>query len=144
MDVLAFTLLVLGIAGLVIWSRHLREAKQMRIRDHIHKERMIAMEKGVPMKDLGHEEMAAGLAPVDGNSEIHGSLARRNVIWIRFSALCLGLIFLFGGIGVAVSLSMVTDGEVKGMWPLGLIPTLIGFGLLLFYGLCRGYEQRLG
>jgi len=65
------------------------------------------------------------------------------MIWIRISALCFGLIFLFGGIGVAVGLTLVGDIEMKAMWPLGLIPALIGLGLLIFNGLSRGYEKKL-
>ena len=144
MEVLAYVLLVLGLVGLAIWGKHLREAKQMQIRKIIHEERMIAMEKGIPFEDLNHEGMARELEMMTDSTRLQESGARRQVMWIRVCALCFGLLFLFGGIGVVVGFPMIEDPEFQTMWPMGLIPSLIGLGLLLFYGLGRGYENRLG
>lgn len=143
MDVLAFTLLVLGLVALAIWSRHLRDAKQMQVRKIIHEERMRAMEKGIAIEDLVHEGMARELAQMTEGARIPGSDAKSYMMWIRVSTLCLGLLFLFGGIGVTASLPLVGDPEFQVMWPLGLIPALIGIGLLLFYGMSRGHEKKL-
>ena len=144
MDVLAAILLVLGLVALVVWSRHLREAKQMQIRKIIHEERMIAMEKGIPFETLDHEGMTRELAQMNEKTRMLESDMKRNVMWIRLSALCFGLLFLFGGIGIAAGFPLVGEAEIKEMWSVGLIPALIGIGLLLFNGLCRGYEKRLG
>ena len=143
MDVFAVILLVLGLVALAIWSRHLREAKQMQIRKIIHEERMRAMEKGIPVEDLDHEGMARELAQMNEGTRMQGSDANRNVMWIRISALCFGLIFLLGGAGVVAGFPLVGDPEFQTMWPMGFIPALIGLGLLLFHGLTRGYEKKL-
>jgi hypothetical protein len=143
MDMFAFTLLVLGLVALAIWSKHLREAKQMQIRNIIHKERITAMEKGISIEDLNHDGMARELAQMNEEARTQESGTKKKMMWIRVSSLCFGLIFLFGGIAVAAGFPLVEDVEVQGMWPLGLIPALIGLGLLLFNGLCRGYEKKL-
>jgi hypothetical protein len=56
--VFAVTVLVLGLVVPAIWRRHLRYAKQMQIRNIMHQERMIAMEKGISFDELSHENMA--------------------------------------------------------------------------------------
>jgi hypothetical protein len=140
MEVFAVILLVLGLGALAIWSKHLRDAKQMQIHKIIHEERMRAMEKGIPIEDLNNEGMARALAQMTEGARIPGSDPKSNIMWIRVSALCLGLLFLMGGIGVAAGFPLVGDAEIQMMWSIGFIPALIGFGLLLFYGLSRRYE----
>ncbi len=143
MDVLAVMLLILGLVALAVWSKHLRGEKQMQIRKIIHEERMTAMEKGISFEDLDHEAMAGELAEMNEKTGTCPSEDASYMMWIRVAALCFGLLFLLGGIGVAASFSLVDDAELQPMWPTGIIPALIGLGLLLFYGLCRGYEKKL-
>lgn len=143
MDLFAVILLILGIVALGIWSRQLRQRKQMQLRDIIHTERMRAMEKGVPFDSLDHEGMTQELAKMNEETQPMESNTNRSVLWIRLYALCLGLLFLFGGLAVVAGFPLVGDPEIKMMWPMGFIPGLIGLGLLLFYGLSRGYEKRL-
>ena len=143
MDVLAVILLILGLGALAVWNKHLREAKLTRIRDIMHQERITAMEKGIPLENLDHGGMAQELSQTNGSRSMLESDMNRNVIWIRLSALCLGILFLFGGIAVVAGFPMVGDAEVQAMWPIGFIPGLIGLGLLLFFGLSRGYENKL-
>ncbi len=143
MDMLAVSLLILGLVALAVWARHLRGAKLMQIRKIIHEERMTAMEKGISFEDLDHEAMDGELAELNGKTGPRASEAASYMMWIRVAALCFGLLFLLGGIGVAAGFSLVDDAEFQPMWPIGIIPALIGLGLLLFYGLCRGYEKKL-
>lgn len=143
MDVFAVILLVLGLVALAIWSKHLREGKQMQIRKIIHDERMRAMDKGISLDDLDHEGMVRELAQMSEATRMLESDTRKYLVWIRVAALCFGLLFLFGGIGIAAGFPLVDNADCKGMGPIGLIPGLIGVGLLLFTGLCRGYEKKL-
>jgi len=143
MDLLAVTLLILGIIALGIWSRQLRLRRQMQLRDIVHDERMKAMDKGVPFEALEHESITRELAQMTEETHTMGSNTNTSVLWLRLYALCLGLVFLFGGIGVVAGFPLIGDAEARGMWPIGFIPTLVGLGLLLFYGLSRGYEKRL-
>ena len=58
MEFLAVVFLVLGLIGASILRRHLREAKQVRLRQIIHEERLKAMEHNVPLPGIDD----AGLA----------------------------------------------------------------------------------
>jgi len=64
------------------------------------------------------------------------------MLWVRMTALCLGLTSLFGGIGAAIGLAGVSDTEASGMWSMGLIPVFLGIGLLLFYRLSRRQAEQ--
>ena len=142
MDVLGYVLLILGLIGLGIWSKHLRGRKQIQLREIIHNERMRAMEKGIPFSDLNHESMAQELAQMNEESGNMVSNTQRSVLWIRLYALCLGILLLFGGIGIVVGFPLVGDEEFRSFWACGFIPALMGFGLLIFYGLSRGYVKK--
>jgi hypothetical protein len=43
----------------------------------------------------------------------------------------------FGGIATSVGMYLVKDPEFSNYWAMGLIPTLIGLGLLIFYLMSR-------
>jgi hypothetical protein len=109
----------------------------------MHEERMTAMEKGIPFEDLQHEDMAQALARVNGDSEMPKPGGLVQVLWIRMATLCFGLLFLFGGIAVTAGFPLVKDPEYQAVWPVGLIPVLVGLGLLIFCGMCRSYEAKL-
>lgn len=142
MDVLAVTMLILGLVALAVWRNHLHASKRMQIQKIIHEERMMAMEKGVAIEDLKHESLNQDITKdgVDNGLEQHGS---KSLMWVRICSLCFGLIFFFGGVGMTIGFPLASDEEIKGMWSMGLIPVLIGIGLLLFYGLSKGYENKL-
>ena len=57
------------------------------------------------------------------------------------AALCLGLTSFLGGLGLTFGLHVQTDPGIAGMWGIGLVPTLIGIGLLLFVRLFKNFEQ---
>ncbi len=143
METFAVILLILGLVALAVWSKHQREAKQMQIRKIIHEERMTAMDKGISFEDLDHEAITLELTQMNEKARMLAPDRLSYMLWIRMSALCFGLLFLFGGVGVAVGFRLVNDPEFEPMWPIGLIPALIGLGLLLFNGLCRGYEKKM-
>ena len=101
------------------------------------------MEKGIPFSDLDHEGMARELAQMNEESGSMESNTKRSILWIRLYALCLGILFLFGGAGVVAGFPLLEDAEFHGYWAVGFIPALMGLGLLIFYGLSRGYEKHL-
>ena len=61
------------------------------------------------------------------------------VMWVRLIALCIGLAGLFGGIGIAVGMWGTSEPEIHGAWSMGIIPTAVGLGLLVFYYLSRKF-----
>ncbi len=138
MEFLGFTILVLGLIGASMLSRHLREAKQLRLRQIIHDERLKAMEHNAPLPEV---DDAALIGQFLDNSDHAGRTDGRGlslaILWVRIVALCVGLASFFGGIATSVGMYLVKDPELSNYWAMGLIPTLIGLGLLIFYLMSR-------
>ena len=126
---------IFGWAGIVVLAKYLKNKSRARVRELIHKERMVAIEKGVPLGELPDHFLQAE------NGESEGFLPNINGDWDRKIALGLGLVTLFGGIGLALGFYLIPETrDTEGLQSLasvGLIPTLIGVGLLLYYRLSR-------
>lgn len=124
---------IFGWAGLVILAGYLKKRSRLKLREMIHKERMLAMEKGVPLSELP-DHLAVEAADDDVGLGPAGD-------WGRKAALALGLVFLFGGIGLAAGFWLMPAGketeEIRSAASLGLIPFMLGVGLLLYYRLSR-------
>jgi hypothetical protein len=63
--------------------------------------------------------------------------------WTRLAALALGLTLLFGGIGLLPAIYLQSDKEFAATWPFGLLPILMGTGLLLFVRLSRDLTEKI-
>ncbi len=117
-------LTLLAAVALAVWSRHLKEAKKVALREMIHQERMAAMEKGVALPELPAD--AAG-----GFGETAGGPA-----WVRAASLLAGLVLVLGGFGLTVAFLLIGPGtgvsDLGLLWPVGLVPAFTGCGLLLF------------
>ena len=138
MEILGLAILVLGLIGANLLRRHLREAKQLRLREIIHEERMQAMEHNAPLPDVDDAVLIGQL--IEGFGDGPGNDGRglaMAVLWVRIVALCVGLASFFGGIATCVGMFLVNDPEFSDYWAMGLIPTLIGIGLLIFYVMSR-------
>lgn len=66
MEFFGFVILVLGLIGAGMLKRHLREAKQLKLRQLIHEERMKAMEHNLDLPEvddasLVHQILAASI-----------------------------------------------------------------------------------
>ena len=125
-------MLVLGLVALGILRNYLATRNRMRLRQMIHEERLKALEKEAPLDDLTY----------DGNleREFVGSSSGGNgnrAFWLRLTALCVGLVCSFVGVGMIVAFLLATDPELTKIWSVGMIPMMLGFGLLLFYVLTR-------
>lgn len=140
---IAITLLILGLFAATILRRHLRQAKRLRLREILHQERMTAMERGLPVPDADTAKIDSLLADGDGADGNPERMSGASVHWVRLTALALGLTCVFGGAGMMPGFYYVNDPEASGMWPLGLIPVLIGVGLLLFVRLSKGLAEQM-
>ena len=111
----------------VIWYLRRRnvEANALRLRDLVHRERPAAIEKGVPLPEIPTEEEADPLW-------LRPEAERMRAVWLRRTALILGLLFLFGGLGMCAGFYWAPDRGFHGMWTLGFIPAMSGVGLLLY------------
>jgi hypothetical protein len=123
MEILGFTILVLGLIGASMLRRHLREAKQLRLRQIIHEERLKAMEHNAPLPEVDD-------ATLIGQFFENTNHAARNE-------------GLFGGIATSAGMYLVKDPEISDYWAMGLIPTLIGLGLLIFYLMSRSLAGQV-
>ncbi len=113
--------------------KYLRYRNRLKLREMVHKERMAAIEKGISPPELPEESLE------------HLSEER---MWESYSfgnhrinklALALGLVLLFGGIGFIISMSVFHDISF-GL--LGVIPIMIGIGLLIYYHLTKEHNQK--
>jgi hypothetical protein len=110
---------------IVIWQLRARSAE--RRRERIHQERMVALEKGIPLPELPDYDEKPGAAG-------QGWLALRlNPKW----PLGVGAIFVMLGIGVAFTLAIHHDQYYRQMSVFGLIGVFLGIGLWLHYFLTR-------
>jgi hypothetical protein len=131
-------LLILGLVAAGIWQRHLRDAKLLRLREMIHQERMTNMESN-PSAAPENQQLDELLLEM-AKREPRPSNPAAGVGWVRLIALCIGLAGLFGGIGIAAGMSATSDPDIYGMWSMGIIPSAIGLGLLVFYFLSRNFS----
>ena len=108
-----------------------RHQNLQRYRDRlemIQKERVAAMEKGIPMPELpDYDERSRP------SLDTMASLMRVNPRW----PLGVGSILIFGGIGTTLALYLSHEEYHNQVWSMGLIPIFVGFGLFLHYRLTR-------
>ena len=135
----AFVLLILGLVAAGIWRRHLRDAKLLRLREMVHRERMANVESNTTDEKTSQQLDEFLLEFAQGQPRSLNPAAA--VAWARLVALCIGLAGVFGGIGTAIGMFAVTsEPEISGMWSMGIIPITVGLGLLVFYILSRNFS----
>ncbi len=128
----SLALLILGLYAGRILRRHLHEKKLLGLREMVHTERMAALDRDLAWPESAILEVESALSrSID--SRANSSEPNHTFLqWVRCAALAIGLAGLFGGIGTIAGLYLVTDTDMQGSWPLGLIPVLLGLGMLLF------------
>ncbi len=116
---------IFGWTAFVYLRRRALDDRSVKLRELLHRERMAAIDKGVPLPEIPAEEEAD---PVWLRPEAE----RLRAAWLRRVALVLGLFFVFGGLGLCAGFYWAPDRGFHGMWTLGLIPAMSGIGLLLY------------
>ena len=130
MDGLLFTLFwVFGWVLLLILIWHLKGRRREKRMEMIHKERMMAMEKGIPLPEL------PDFAEPPASSVLADSvgLIRINPRW----PLGLGALFVMVGAGTSLALWLTAEPDPHNAWPIGLIGVFFGVGLIFHYLLTR-------
>ncbi|OGF16620.1 MAG: hypothetical protein A2W00_02180 [Candidatus Eisenbacteria bacterium RBG_16_71_46] len=129
--VVAFAIPIVAIVG-GITAGIVRTLGQQRMIELAQRERIAAIEKGIdpaklpPMGGLDTDALGGlYLSPADRD--------RRRSQGLMVG----GIITLFAGIGVSIFLFMLISHESEPVWAAGLIPTLVGIGLLLSAWLVR-------
>lgn len=107
-------------------DRHFVEKRRVAEREILQKERLLAMEKGLPLPEWDKDLLASDL-----DDAVNGKRPSELQVF-RTIALGIGLLLVFGGIGLMLALAL-TGAD----WPMGLVLVMSGIGLLLFYTLTR-------
>jgi hypothetical protein len=131
---LAFVLPVLGLLALAGVPRVLRDRQRLRLEEMAHRERMLALEKGVPVSEI------PGACDLDAWADDAWTYRLLDGEWDRRAALGAGLVMLFAGAGAllfawlapAATSDAVTLKVASG---LGIIPFMASIGMLLYYRL---------
>jgi hypothetical protein len=109
----------------VIWQ--LRSLRKERMIERIHKERVIAMEKGIPLPEMpDYEEKPGAISRA-------WSGIRVNPRW----PLGAGALLIMAGFGTTVALILSKEDYHNRVWSFGLIGVFVGVGLWLHYWLTR-------
>lgn len=144
---IAFLLLIVIVAGYQLGDRALRQRRMLRLKEMAHKERLAALEQGVPVAELPDQELEEELMGRGEAAmvETSGSLGNgRALQWVRVVALGIGLLSVFSGLGWYVGVRLVPEttdtAGIPALASLGFIPVLSGIGLLLFYAMTRNIE----
>ncbi len=112
----------------LVWRHQNMQRYRIRL-EMIQKERLVAMEKGIPMPELPEYDDGGGRPSLD-------ALADRLRVHPRWP-LGAGALLVVGGIGVTIALRLSNDPMHYTVWSMGLIPIFGGFGLFLHYRLTR-------
>jgi hypothetical protein len=123
--IIGVLLVLWGYGDLVSGSHKLAS----RARDQLHKERLMAIEKGLPPPDGSFDESLLAFLSDDGSSELD---------WKRQRASAYGwaTAFLVGGVGWSAATMFIpkTESQIGWLydtWSFGLIPVLLGLGIVL-------------
>jgi hypothetical protein len=123
-----------GAAFVVLWgviiavAGHFRAKQRLHEREMLHRERMQALEKGVPFADLPGQSPPS--VPMDWVGRLLPGLAR-----------IVGFAATFVGLGLCAAFWFAPDPGYRDFWTMGLIPALGGIGLLL-YGFTARFTTR--
>jgi len=130
MDPLLYAVVwVFGWVLLLILIWHLRGRRRERRLEMIHKERMMAMEKGIPLPEMPEFTEASVRSTV---ADAVGGI-RINPRW----PLGLGAVCAMLGAGVSLALWLSPERDPHNAWPVGLVAVFFGIGLFLHYFLTR-------
>lgn len=142
-----FLLLIVIVVGYQLADRALRQRRMLRLKEMAHRERLLALEQGVPVAELPDEELEEELMNRGeaAMAETRGSLGNGKALqWVRVAALGIGLLSVFSGVGWYIGLRLVPEttytAGMSELASMGFIPVLSGIGLLLFYAMTRNME----
>ena len=105
------------VAGLVAW-RFFKHVEVQRRLEIVHKERLAAMDKGIPLPELPLDGPAARRPPDPREPLIHG------LVWTALG---------FGGVVALLVMGPLPNGQM--IWPLPLPLMFLGVGLVLYYAI---------
>lgn len=125
-----FIFILLGIL-----AESVRRKSKLARQELLQKERLFAMEKGLPLPEWGDAMLD------DAGGAVSSEVAyKRRREWFKLVSLCIGLVLTFGGIGMMLAFHYSFDESFRDIETIGGIPFMSGLGLLLFYFLTRNQD----
>ena len=121
---------VFGWVAFFLLLRWMNIRKQQAKLELIHRERIAALEKGVPMPELP-----------DYEGPSHPGFFARMSVNPRWP-LGLGALLVTAGPGVCLALWLSGDPYHRQVWSMGLIGVFLGVGFFLYYALTRPHDAR--
>jgi hypothetical protein len=121
--IMVFSIPILAIVG-GITSGIVKSLGQQRLIELAHRERMAAIERGIPPEKLPAMQLPASLAD-SGLTFEQAQLRRSQGLMIG------GLISAGVGLGMIVLLQSIPDASQAGVWPVGLVPLFVGVACLI-------------
>ncbi|NNE04777.1 MAG: hypothetical protein HKN15_03520 [Xanthomonadales bacterium] len=109
-----------------------RQKSKLARQELLQKERLAAIEKGIPLPDWD-----TVMLDEDGSLVSSAEAHERRRQWFRMLTLALGLLMCFAGIGMLFAFNIGADNDFRDIGTIGAIPIMAGIGLLLFYALTR-------
>jgi hypothetical protein len=132
--ILLLVLVIFGCVGYGMLKRYLLDQSLVKQREMVHKERITAMEKGLPIENL---------QSVVESPTITSPSQEKVLVWVRLVSLFLGLFLVLAGAGVCIAFYISELSDLRDAWSVGLIPVLAGVGLLLFFVLSKNFKENL-
>ena len=120
---------VFGWAVIILVFIYLRNRKRQKTLELIHKERLAAMEKGIPMPEWPDYD-------INGKSSLIEDLRRLRSENPK-TRLGAGALQVMIGAGICLAFYLSGIPDLRKLWPLGLIVVFVGIGLFIFYFLSR-------
>jgi len=120
---------VFGWAIIILIFMYLRNKKRQKTIELIHKERMAAMEKGIPMPEWPDYD-------INGKSSLIEDLRGRRSQNPK-AHLGAGALLVMIGAGICLAFYLAGIADLRLLWPLGLIVVFIGIGLFIYYFLTK-------
>ncbi|MBS1827236.1 MAG: hypothetical protein JST93_18110 [Acidobacteria bacterium] len=118
--------------ALIFYLFHREKTKRrLHVFDLIHKERMQAIEKGLPYPELPPYAIED---EEEGDKHVHWKpVSPRRIAGV-------GVVVILGGAGALTALIISQDHYLQSLWSMGLIPIFLGVGLLLYAWINRKAE----
>jgi hypothetical protein len=127
--------LALGvILAFILGRQYLKLRKRHMEREMLHRERLLAMEKGIPLPEF------PTLAEEPSGSLLDYMSGSMKDVMPKLTLGC-GLILVCGGTGLMAAFLIAPDNELHKVWSVGLIPLFIGVGFILYYVFTRRLEH---
>jgi len=128
-DALVILTWVFGWAIIILIFIYMRNRRRHKTLELIHKERLAAMEKGIPIPEWPDYDINGKSTLIEG---LRGRRSQNPKAYLGAGAL---LVMIGAGICLAFYLAGVAD--LRLLWPLGLIVVFIGIGLFIYYFLTK-------